>query len=111
METIANEAGYSVLISALFGIRKLNKKELNVLLESRVDGIFIYPCEKLEEKMVSNIRVPLVVSGQQSSNFPEVSFVNIDHHRSLALSVHHLIECGYKRIAYFGKRLFAYRTR
>jgi LacI family transcriptional regulator len=107
METIANEAGYSVLISCSFWDQKIEQEELNVLLESRVDGIFIYPCEKLEEKMVSNIRVPLVVSGQQSSNFPEVSFVNIDHHRSLALSVHHLIECGYKRIAYFGGNAYS----
>lgn len=102
METIANEAGYSVLISCSFWDQEIEQEELNVLLESRVDGIFFYPCARLKKETVSNIRVPLVVSGQQSSSFPEINFVNIDHHRSLALSVHHLIECGYKKIAYFG---------
>ncbi|NMA18698.1 MAG: LacI family transcriptional regulator [Clostridiaceae bacterium] len=102
METIANEAGYSVLISCSFWDQKTEQEELNVLLESRVDGIFFYPCARLEKGKVANIRVPLVVSGQQSSRFPEISFVNIDHHRSLVLSVHHLVECGYKKIAYFG---------
>ena len=102
METIANEAGYSVLISCSFWDQKIEQKELNVLLDSRVDGIFLYPCTKLKQEIVSDIQVPLVVSGQQSSKFPEINFVNIDHCRSLDLSVQHLIDCGYKKIAYLG---------
>ena len=68
METIANEAGYSVLISCSFWDQEIEQEELNVLLESRVDGIFFYPC-KTEKETVSNIRVPLG-QGQQSSSFP-----------------------------------------
>ncbi|MDY0119946.1 MAG: LacI family DNA-binding transcriptional regulator [Clostridia bacterium] len=102
METIANEHGYSVLISCSYWDEKTEEEELNVLFDSRVDGIFLYACSQLTEERVKKLKVPLVIGGQQSQELTDYTFVNVDHRRSLELAVQHMVECGYERLAYLG---------
>ena len=102
METMANAQGYSVLISCSYWDEKTEEEELDVLLDSRVDGIFLYACSQLTKERVEKLKVPLVIGGQQSQELTDYTFVNVDHRRSLQLAVRHLVECGYDRLAYLG---------
>lgn len=109
VEDVANEQGYTVfLCNTNWDLQKENVY-LKALQEKRVDGIIIKPSSDLNHpdrtghSPLEGINLPVVIfSGQSSSG--QHSYIEIDNQRGGFIATNHLIESGYRRIAFIGGR-------
>ena len=124
VEDVASEQGYTVFLCNTNWDQVKENVYLKALQEKRVDGIIIKPSSDLssldgtDHAYLNEINLPIVIfSGQSSTG--DHSYIEIDNHRGGFLATKHLIEAGYRRIAFVGgresshsnsERLKGYRT-
>ncbi|KUO75921.1 MAG: hypothetical protein APF77_17220 [Clostridia bacterium BRH_c25] len=107
VEDAANEQGYNIfLCNTNWDIEK-EQAYLKLLQEKRVDGIILKPASDSEENDFGNITVPLVLLDRTSQN-DSYSCIEVDDKRGGFLATKHLIESGYKRIAFIGGKPDSY---
>ncbi len=100
----AEKDGYLVIILQSNENFSLEKKQVNLLIDKRVDGILISLSNKTNEfvhlKKILNRNIPLVLFDKIEPSI-KCSKVKIDDYEAAYNSVTYLINKGYKRIAHF----------
>lgn len=101
VEDTASLQGYSVFLCNSHWDAKKEKLYLNTLQEKRVDGIILHTSNNVEEDQYTNFKIPMVLLNKISS-VVEYSSVEVDNVRGGFLATKHLIEAGYRKIAFIG---------
>ncbi len=100
----AEKDGYLVIILQSNENFNLEKKQVNLLIDQRVDGILISLSNKTNEfvhlKKILNRNIPLVLFDKIEPSI-KCSKVKIDDFEAAYNSVAYLINKGYKKIAHF----------
>ncbi len=99
----AEEAGYTVVVCNTGWDEKKEADKLRIMQEQRVDGIICKPVNELSEERLKEINVPIVLFWHAQPD--DISYIEVDHEAGGKLAVRHLIERGYKKIAYLGGKL------
>ena len=110
-EIAADQLGYTVLLLNSFGIREMEKKQLDKLVEQRVDAVI--HLGGAADDVVSNLdyvdhvrkvtgTIPVVTTGKLDGT--SVYMVQIDAVKAMDLLLEHLVENGNRRIAMVGGR-------
>ncbi len=116
IEDIASDNGYKVMICQSHDNEEKEKQYINTLVSARVDGIIVSlgmnteDCSHFEQ--VLNARIPLIFFDRVCEQMDVSRILNDDTEGSFK-AVSHMIEMGYKRIAYFSgpEYLNVYRDR
>ncbi len=100
----ATKKGYLVIILQSNDVPELEKKQIDLLISKRVDGIMISLANNTVDishlQKVMNLGIPLVMFDKISKLIP-CSKVIIDDRKAAYLATKHLIDKGCKRIAHF----------
>ncbi len=118
IEKVVQEYGYSLIIT---NDRKKQKKSMleNLVLEKKVDGL-IMPSSIIRADLIkelNQIDFPFIVMGEPRDEKSSTAWVDVDNEMGSSMAVEHLIEQGYRRIAFIteksntvfsGKRLAGY---
>ena len=100
----AEKKGYLVIILQSNESYKLEKKQIDLLISKRVDGIMISLANKTVDishlKRVKELEVPLVMF-DKISKLVDCSKVIINDREAAYMATKHLIDRGCKRIAHF----------
>lgn len=102
VEKVAQERGYHVILvngarhaGGMGSIEKL-------MLERKVDGL-ILPPSTVKPTLLKKIQsFPCVVLGQPETVHHDVSWVDVNNAQGAEMGVAHLLEHGYRRVAYLG---------
>jgi LacI family transcriptional regulator len=109
VEDIASVHGYTVFLCNTNWNLEKEAVYLNALQEKRVDGIIIKPASDADSQFapghsrLDDINLPIVIFSGQSSTGRH-SYIEIDNLRGGFIAAKHLIEAGYRRIAFIGGR-------
>lgn len=99
----ADEKGYRVLITLSNNELNLEKKQVNLLFNTKVDGVLVSMANESKTaghfEVLKEYGIPLVMFDKVSHTF-QCNKVKIDDHYSAYLATKHLIEKGCKRIAH-----------
>lgn len=96
----AEIAGYTVMVCNT-GWNSLKEQEkLRVMVEQRVDGIILKPAAFPKTDELEALNIPIVLFWHAMAD--NLSYIEVDHEAGARLAVRHLIERGYRRIAYMG---------
>jgi len=105
IEWNARQKGYSVFISSSFYDYGVEERNIQVLLENRVDGIVISGVgDRSPETILPYAqRIPMVFIGD---NIPEegVSHISVDNQLGTAMATEYLLSLGHLRFAFLGGR-------
>jgi len=97
--------GYRVIICQSHDDAAIEKKQLNTLLHTQVDCIFISISKNTTDteyikKVISTTNTP-VIFFDRKKDIPGISTITIDDHKGAYLATEHLINQGYKNIYHF----------
>lgn len=101
IEDAASEKGYTVFLSNSNWDIEKEEKCINSLVSNRVDGIIINPNSMDNLEKLKNLKTPIVYVNTKVKD-EDVSFLGIDNISGAKFATKHLIDCGYKKIAYLG---------
>ena len=100
-----SDRGYNVIIAQSYESNEKETKNIEGLLQIRVEGILASMAnETTDLEPFANIikkGVPLILFDRIEDDL-DVDFVGIDDRKSSHLVIRHLVEQGYRRIAYLG---------
>lgn len=103
IQEVMNDAGYQVLICQSNESSKLERKNIEMLENSMVEGLIVSVTKESKNidlyKRLIEERMPLVFINRVLPEL-EASQVIIDDRKCAYKVVEHLIKCGYKRIAH-----------
>lgn len=104
---VANESKYNILLCISKWDIEKEKEYLKTLLKKRVDGIIVRPVAERIEDVYENINIPIrVIESFPTGRYS--SCVQVNHRMGGYLATKHLIQCGYKKIAFLGGKEDAY---
>ncbi len=104
IETVVYSEGYFLIIANEKTISHQKISIDHLVLEKRIDGLILpYPSAKrgLIRKLDAN-GFPFVIIGEPDESRDEVDFVDINNELGGEQAVHHLVQNGYRRIAFIG---------
>ncbi len=96
----AEKAGYTIMVCNTGWDPIKEQEKIRVMVEQRVDGIIIKPAAFLKPGVLEALNIPIVVFWHAMND--DLSYIEVDHDIGSRLAVSHLIERGFKRIAYIG---------
>ncbi len=114
VEEYATKYKYSLVITNTNWRQEVEKERLDLLVQSRVDGIIIKTASDENISLYKrNYNLPIVVltsqpdceKSEQEGNF---TYIDYDDETGGFIATEHLIEMGYKKIAYIGGKTHAY---
>lgn len=94
----AKEHGYNVFLCTTDWNVTTEKEYYNTLLQKRVDGIIVKPVGKDSTIKPRNTTTPLLIIDPQIENCKNQ--VVVDNEMGGYLAVNHLLQCGYRQIAF-----------
>jgi DNA-binding LacI/PurR family transcriptional regulator len=102
VETVAREAGYTVLLAAAHNDPAEEIRCLDSFRKRRVDGLILAsPRGNLPERTSHGL--PMVLINPQDRNPPkEIPMITMDDRLGGRMAADHLIELGHRRIGYIG---------
>ncbi|MBV6879697.1 LacI family DNA-binding transcriptional regulator [Epilithonimonas ginsengisoli] len=97
--------GYRVIICQSHDDADIEKKQLNTLLHTQVDCIFISISKNTSDleyikKVISTTNTPIIFFDRKK-DIPGISTITIDDHKGAYQATEHLIKEGYKNICHF----------
>ena len=97
--------GYRVIICQSHDDAEIEKKQLNTLLHTQVDCIFISISKNTSDleyikKVISTTNTPIIFFDRKK-DIPGISTITIDDHKGAYQATEHLIKEGYKNICHF----------
>lgn len=101
MET-ANVMGYDVFLCVSGWDTDKEAEYIKALQEKRVDGIILEPSKGQKDFVFQNVETPMILLESWPNG--KYSFVEVDNEKGGYIGAKHLIECGYKNIAFLGGR-------
>ncbi len=96
----AEKAGYTIMVCNTGWDPIKEQEKIRIMVEQRVDGIIIKPAAFLKPGVLEALNIPIVVFWHAMND--DLSYIEVDHDIGSRLAVSHLIERGFKRIAYIG---------
>ncbi len=96
----AASAGFTVMVCNTGWNREKEQEMMKIMQEQRVAGVIVKPTGFYEPGTFETIDVPLVAFWHPSQD--KTNYVEVDHRQGSRLAVTHLIDRGFKRIAYLG---------
>ena len=108
----ANNNKYDVFLCISNWDRKKEAEYLQTFLEKRVGGVIIKTADDSPADNLDNLNLP-VVGFENSSARDNYSFVEVDNVKGGYLAAKHLLDCGYRKIAFIGgkKNSFSHNDR
>jgi len=105
IETVANKAGYNIIICQSSETLEVETNAVRTLLSKRIDGmlasISMETTNSNHFREVINMKVPLVFFDRACADL-DVSSVTIDDFKGAYKATEHLVQQGCRRIVYFG---------
>lgn len=97
--------GYRVIICQSHDDAEIEKKQLNTLLNTQVDCIFISISKNTSDleyvkKIIDTTNTPIIFFDRKK-DIPGISTITIDDHKGAYMATEHLINEGYKNIFHF----------
>lgn len=101
IEEVAREAGYYLLIGSTNGEKEKEKEYLNLIRESRADGVILTTANVEADTTIEKISQdsPIVLTFDYIPN-PDIPSISIDNESASRKITNHLIELGHRRIAH-----------
>lgn len=96
----AEQAGYTTMVCNTGWDPVKEREKLRIMVEQRVDGIILKPTAFIRPGALEALNVPVVLFWHAMPD--ELSYIEVDHEAGSRMAVRHLIERGYKHIAYIG---------
>jgi LacI family transcriptional regulator len=100
VHTAAEKAGYTTMVCNTGWDPVKEQEKLRIMVEQRVDGIILKPTAFLRPGALEALNVPVVLFWHAMED--DLSYIEVDHEAGSRLAVRHLVERGYKRIAFVG---------
>lgn len=100
VNSAAEKAGYTTMVCNSGWDPQKEQEKLRIMVEQRVDGIILKPIGFFKPETLEAYNVPIVVFWHAGDD--DLSYVEVDHEAGSRLAVKHLVERGYRRIAYIG---------
>jgi len=107
VEDACREAGYNVFLCNSNWDRDQERSCLEALRQNRVDGIIINPNSMANVEFLEKMNIPVVYLNTRIDEGMS-TYIGIDNEQGSITATEHLIECGYKRIAYVGGTVRSY---
>jgi LacI family transcriptional regulator len=101
VEDAASLLGYSIFLCNTNWDVEKEKQYLKMLQEKRVDGVILHPAFGVEEEHYNDFNIPIVLLNRIPS-MGNYSSIEVDNVRGGFLAAKHLIEAGYKKLAFIG---------
>lgn len=95
----AYKRGYTTILCSTNWDSQIEQAQLHQLREQRVDGIIYKPAGQILDTF-TDLQIPTIIISCLSND--HCSFIEVDNHKGGYMAALHLIECGYKRIAFIG---------
>lgn len=97
--------GYRLIICQSHDDAAIEKKQLNTLLNTQVDCIFISISKNTSDleyvkKIIDTTNTPIIFFDRKK-DIPGISTITIDDHKGAYMATEHLINEGYKNICHF----------
>ena len=96
----AEKAGYTTMVCNTGWDPVKEQEKLRIMVEQRVDGIILKPTAFLRPGALEALNVPVVLFWHAMDD--DLSYIEVDHEAGSRLAVSHLVNQGYKRIAFMG---------
>ncbi|MDD2440531.1 MAG: LacI family DNA-binding transcriptional regulator [Eubacteriales bacterium] len=96
----ADEAGFTTMICNTGWDPVKEQEKLRIMVEQRVEGIILKPTAFIRPGALEALNLPVVLFWHAMPD--DLSYIEVDHEAGARLAVNHLIERGYRRIAYVG---------
>jgi LacI family transcriptional regulator len=109
VEDAASKLGYNLFLCNTNWDKNQEQIYITALHEKRVDGIIIHSVNDTGDDgkdTLNNINIPFVLLNRQHEG--NVSTIGVDNFNGGFLAAKHLIELGYKKIAFIGGKQGAY---
>lgn len=100
VNSAAEKAGYTTMVCNTGWDPQKEQEKLRIMVEQRVDGIILKPTGFFKPATLEAYNVPIVVFWHAGDD--DLSYIEVDHEAGSRMAVRHLVERGYKRIAYIG---------
>lgn len=100
VHSAAEKAGYTVMVCNTGWDPVKEQEKLRIMVEQRVDGIILKPTAFPRPGVLEALNVPVVLFWHAKND--DLSYVEVDHETGSRMAVRHLIDHGYRRIAYMG---------
>ena len=100
IEQVAQAHGYHLLIAN--GGERALETVTELVLGKKVDGLILPPSAATPQVLVRISDFPHVILGQPDEDLRLNTWVDVDNRSGAALATAHLLEQGYRRVAYFG---------
>jgi len=101
VEDAASLLGYSVFLCNTNWDEEKERLYIKTLQEKRVDGIILHPAYNVGEDRFSDFNIPMVLLNK-IPGVVDYSSIEVDNVRGGYLAAKHLIEAGYRKIAFIG---------
>ena len=99
----ANKNKYDVFLCISNWEKTKEEEYLRAFIEKRVDGVIIKSADDSPADNLDNLKLP-VIGFEKSSAQENYSYVEVDNIRGGYIAARHLLECGYRKIAFIGGR-------
>ncbi len=96
----AERAGYTTMVCNTGWDPAKEQEKLRIMVEQRVDGIILKPTAFIRPGALEALNVPVVLFWHAMPD--ELSYIEVDHEAGSRMAVRHLIERGFRRIAFIG---------
>ena len=96
----ADEAGFTTMICNTGWDPVKEQEKLRIMVEQRVEGIILKPTAFIRPGALEALNLPVVLFWHAMPD--DLSYIEVDHEAGARLAVNHLIERGFRRIAYVG---------
>ena len=106
----ANKNKYDVFLCISNWERKKEAEYLQTFLEKRVDGVIIKSADDSPADNFDNLKLP-VIGFEKSSARENYSYVEVDNIKGGYIAAKHLLDCGYRSIAFIGGRKNSFSNR
>jgi len=107
VEDEARKENYNVFLCNSNWDTERELEILEALRQNRVDGIIINPNSFSNIEFINQLGIPVVYLSTRVDE-GESTYIGIDNIKGAMIAVDHLVECGYKRIAYVGGTIKSY---
>lgn len=104
-ETTLQRAGYSMLLTNSLVDPELDRHNITLLEQRRVDGLIVLLVSEDHEStldVLADVEVPLILVERDLPESVPASRVLSDHHAGMMAAAEHLLELGHRRIAMIG---------
>ncbi len=96
----ADAAGYTTMICNTGWDPVKEQEKLRIMVEQRVEGIILKPTAFIKPGSLESLNLPLVLLWHAMED--NLSYIEVDHEAGSHLALLHLLDQGYRRIAYIG---------